>query len=84
MGGKTAERGLFELYRLDADEAGHLLFGRETYTDRRGFLRGAGLAAMGALVGAAIPFHRNVAGPLPAGRPRRGGRHPGEGRPDRA
>ena len=60
MGGKTAERGLFELYRDDADEADRLLFGRETYTDRRGFLGKAGLAAMGALVGAAIPFHRNV------------------------
>ena len=60
MGGKTAERGLFELYRNDADKADRLLFGRETYPDRRGFLRGAGLAAMGALVGASIPFHRNM------------------------
>ena len=60
MGGKVEERGLFELYRDDADEADRLLFGRETHPDRRGFLRGAGLAAMGALVGAAIPFHRNM------------------------
>ena len=31
--------------------------------DRRGFLRGAGLATMAAMVGANIPFHRN----MPAG-----------------
>ena len=37
-----------------------MLFGRRTYPDRRGFLKNAGLAAMGALVGAAIPFHRNM------------------------
>ena len=55
-----SERGLFDLYREDPDEADRLLFGRETYPDRRGFLRNAGLAAMGALVGTAIPFHRNV------------------------
>ena len=60
MGGKVEERGLFELYRDDADEADRLLFGRETHPDKRGFLKGAGLAAMGALVGAAIPFHRNM------------------------
>ncbi|MCY4498976.1 MAG: sulfite oxidase [Rhodospirillaceae bacterium] len=56
----TSERGLFDLYREDPDEADRLLFGRETYPDRRGFLRNAGLAAMGALVGTAIPFHRNI------------------------
>ena len=55
-----SERGLFDLYREDPDEADRLLFGRETYPDRRGFLRNAGLAAMGALVGTAIPFHRNI------------------------
>ena len=55
-----SERGLFDLYREDLDEADRLLFGRETYPDRRGFLRNAGLAAMGALVGTAIPFHRNI------------------------
>ena len=60
MGGEAEERGLFELYRDDADRADRLLFGRETYPDRRGFLRGAGMAAMGALVGATIPFHRNM------------------------
>ena len=35
--------------------------------DRRGFLRGAGLATMGAVLGAAIPFSRNMpAGMIPA------------------
>lgn len=57
---KTAEMGLFELYRKNPDEADQLLFGRETHSDRRGFLKGAGLATMGAMVGATIPFHRNM------------------------
>ena len=49
---------------LAADEA---FFGRKSYPDRRGFLRGAGLAVMTAMVGAAIPFHRNMpAGLVPA------------------
>lgn len=51
---------LNELYQHDPDEADRLVFGRRTYPDRRGFLKHAGLAAMGALVGAAIPFHRNM------------------------
>ena len=56
----NSEQGLFELYRRHPDEADRLLFGRETYPDRRGFLKNAGLATMGTLVGAAIPFHRNI------------------------
>lgn len=39
------------------------LYGRMPYPDRRGFLRHSGLAALGAAIGAAIPFHRH----LPAG-----------------
>ena len=57
---KAAGHGLFELYRRDPDEADELLFGRETYPDRRGFLKNAGLAVMCALVGSTIPFHRNI------------------------
>ena len=53
-------RGLFELYREDPDKADRLLFGRVTHPDRRGFLKNAGLATMGALVGATIPFHRTM------------------------
>lgn len=61
---KTYEgKELFELYEEDPIEADRLVFGRISHSDRRGFLRGAGLATMGAMVGAAIPFHRN----MPAG-----------------
>ncbi|MXY41529.1 MAG: sulfite oxidase [Rhodospirillaceae bacterium] len=51
---------LFELYAEDPDEADRIVFGREAHPDRRGFLKGAGLASMGALIGAAIPFHRTM------------------------
>ncbi|MDF1585283.1 sulfite oxidase [Rhodospirillales bacterium YIM 152171] len=51
-------RSLRELYQDDPQRADALLFGRVPHGDRRGFLRGAGLAAMGATLGAAIPFHR--------------------------
>ncbi len=62
--GKTGIHHYFESDPKGADKA---FFGRETYADRRGFLRGAGLATMGAMVGAAIPFHRNMpAGLVPA------------------
>ena len=40
------------------------MFGRIADKGRRGFLKGAGLAAMSAVVGAAIPFHRNMPGGL--------------------
>lgn len=61
------ERGLCELYAEDPERADHLVFGRRAGADRRGFLKGAGLAALGAVVGAALPFHRNYpAGLIPA------------------
>ena len=61
------ERGICELYEEDPERADWLIFGRRAHADRRGFLRGAGLAAMGAVVGSAIPFHRNMpAGLIPA------------------
>ena len=56
----VASRSLHELYREDPDKADRLLFGRVTHPDRRGFLKKAGLGAMAALVGASIPFHRNM------------------------
>ena len=40
------ERGICELYQEDPERADALLFGRRTHADRRGFLRGAGLAAI--------------------------------------
>lgn len=61
------ERGLCELYARDPERADALVFGRKSHADRRGFLKGAGLAAMAAAVGAHIPFHRNFpAGAIPA------------------
>ena len=56
----SASPSLHELYRKDPDKADRLLFGRLTHPDRRGFLKGAGLAAMAALVGGTIPFHRTM------------------------
>jgi DMSO/TMAO reductase YedYZ molybdopterin-dependent catalytic subunit len=60
-------RGLCELYQDDPERADALVFGRVPYPDRRGFLRGAGLATMGAVLGGTIPFHRSMpAGLIPA------------------
>ena len=54
-------------FAADPVAADHAFFGRTPYPDRRGFLHGAGLAAMAVMVGAAIPFHRNMpAGLIPA------------------
>ena len=57
-------RDLHEFFARDPAAADRAFFGRETYSDRRGFLRGAGLATMAAMVGAAIPLHRNMPGGL--------------------
>ena len=58
---------LHRFFAADPAAADHAFFGRTSYPDRRGFLRGAGLAAMAAMVGAAVPFHRNMpAGLIPA------------------
>lgn len=50
------ERGLFELYRDDPERADALMFGRRTGVGRRGFLKGAGLTAMSAAIGAPLAF----------------------------
>ncbi len=63
MAGKR-ERGFFELYRDDPERADALIYGRVPEVDRRGFLKGAGLAAMGAAVGGAIPFAASMPGGL--------------------
>ncbi len=64
---KKQERGLCELYQADPERADWQIFGRRAGADRRGFLQGAGLASMAALVGASIPFHRNMpAGLIPS------------------
>jgi len=60
-------RGLCELYAEDPERADWLVFGRLAGPGRRGFLKGAGLATMSAVLGAGIPFHRNLpAGLIPA------------------
>ena len=51
---------LYEFFAADPVAADDAFFGRKSYPDRRGFLRGAGLAAMTAMVGAVIPFHRDM------------------------
>ena len=54
-----AEKELFELYSEDPEKADKVVFGRVADKNRRGFLKGAGLATMGAFLGGAmIPFHR--------------------------
>lgn len=58
------ERSINELYQDDPERADAELFGRRTDIGRRGFLGGAGLAAMGAAVGGAIPFAANMPGGL--------------------
>ncbi|MDB5590839.1 sulfite oxidase [Enterovirga sp.] len=64
---RTSERGLTELYGNDPERADALVFGRRAAVGRRGFLGGAGLAAMGAAVGGAIPFAASMpAGLVPA------------------
>jgi DMSO/TMAO reductase YedYZ molybdopterin-dependent catalytic subunit len=61
------ERSLDELYADDAERADAEVLARRSGASRRGFLNGAGLAAMGAAVGGAIPFAANMpAGLIPA------------------
>ena len=54
---------LYEFFEKDPGLADRIIFGRVANKDRRGFLKGAGLATMGAMIGAAIPFSGN----MPAG-----------------
>jgi DMSO/TMAO reductase YedYZ molybdopterin-dependent catalytic subunit len=80
----TIERSLEELYAEDAERADAQVFGRRADVSRRGFLNGAGLAGMGAAVGAAIPFAGNMpSGLIPAalaqGAPPSGGAAPAGG-----
>jgi len=64
---KIEERGLCELYQEDPERADYQVFGRIAEPNRRGFLKGAGLAGMAAILGGFIPFHRHMpAGLIPA------------------
>jgi DMSO/TMAO reductase YedYZ molybdopterin-dependent catalytic subunit len=63
----SRERSLEELYADDPERAEALAFGRRTDSTRRGFLGGAGLAAMTAAVGGPIVFaHQMPGGLIPA------------------
>ncbi len=57
---REQERSIYELYDSDPERADGAVVGREPMASRRGFLGGAGLAAMGAAVGGAIPFAANM------------------------
>ena len=64
----TDKRGIHWLYAEDPLEADRRIWGRQVDpVSRRGFLRGGGLAAMSAAVGASIPFaHLMPGGLIPA------------------
>ena len=70
---RRMERSLEELYADDPERADALVFGRTTGVSRRGFVGGAGLAAMSAAVGGPIVYARQHAGRT----------HPGGTRPGR-
>ena len=57
---KQREHSIHELYEDDPERADALVFGRRAKVNRRGFLGGAGVAAMGAAVGSAIPFAQQM------------------------
>jgi len=56
-------RSIQSLHAEDPIAADRRLLGRVAHANRRGFLRGAGLASLTGLLGMAMPFHRN----FPAG-----------------
>lgn len=58
------ERSIEELHRDDPERADALAFGRKVDATRRGFLGGAGLAAMGAAVGGPIVYSAAMPGGL--------------------
>ena len=58
------ERLIDELYAEDAERADAAVFGRRVDVSRRGFLGGAGLAAMSAAVGGSIVHHAHMPGGL--------------------
>jgi DMSO/TMAO reductase YedYZ molybdopterin-dependent catalytic subunit len=64
----TRKRGIHELYDADPVQADELVWERAVDpVSRRGFLKGSGLAAMSAAVGASIPFaHLMPGGLIPA------------------
>lgn len=59
---RKRERKLEEIYAQDPERADAIAFGRTTGVSRRGFLNGAGLAAMGAAVGGTIVHSATMPG----------------------
>ena len=57
---RETERSAEDLYRDDPARADAVT------SSRRGFLGGAGLAAMGAAIGGAMPFSNTLGGLIPA------------------
>jgi len=55
-----SKQDIQDFFASDPEKADKEIFGRVSHPDRRGFLKKAGLATMGAVVGATIPFHRNM------------------------
>jgi hypothetical protein len=51
---------LSDVHATESTTADLSLLGQKVQADRRGFLRSAGLATMGAMMGMTIPFHRNT------------------------
>jgi DMSO/TMAO reductase YedYZ molybdopterin-dependent catalytic subunit len=68
MRDKNKERGIHALYAEDPERADFLLWGRKVDpVTRRGFLKGSGLLAISAVLGAQIPFSSNMpSGLIPA------------------
>ncbi|MFM2421865.1 MAG: hypothetical protein RL291_395, partial [Pseudomonadota bacterium] len=64
MAGKKITRTVDELYADDPERADAVVFGRKVDATRRGFLGGAGLAAMSAAVGGTIVHHATMPGGL--------------------
>jgi len=54
------KQDVHSFFAKNPEKADEKFFGRVANSDRRGFLKHAGLATMGAMVGASIPFHRNI------------------------
>ena len=57
---KQSLPGVHAYFAQDPVTADRKFFGRTAHADRRGFLGGAGLATLGGMLGAVIPFHRNM------------------------
>ncbi len=59
------KKGIHELYAANPQLADKMIWGRKIESSsRRGFLKGSGLAAMSAVLGASIPFARYMPGGL--------------------